>query len=415
MHIVMHDYSGHPFQVQLSRELARRGHQVRHQYCSSYTTGRGAVERAPEDPRSFSVEPLCMASEFARYSPLRRILQEFRYGASLARGLRCSPPQVVVMCNIPLLAHAVAAVMLRISGIAMVFWQQDVYSDAIGTAVRVRLGRRVGGALAWIADRVECHIARSSVRVIPISQRFTDVLRRWNVPPDVVTTIPNWAALPEMPRRPRDNAWAHRHDLVGRNVVLYSGTLGLKHDPQIFLDLASALGEHDPDARVVVISEGQGRALLEEERDRLQLNNLMLFDYQPYSSLPNVLASGDVLITVLQPDASRYSVPSKVLNYLCAARPVIGIMPAENEAADTLLMSGAGVVVSPDDRGTAVTRLLDLLAAPKRRDEMGAAGRRYAEEAFDIAAIGARFESVLCDAVEPDSNDRLVATPRAAA
>ena len=53
MDIVMHDYAGHPFQVQLSRELAYRGHHVRHQYCTSYTTGRGAVERRPDDPERF--------------------------------------------------------------------------------------------------------------------------------------------------------------------------------------------------------------------------------------------------------------------------------------------------------------------------------------------------------------------------
>jgi colanic acid biosynthesis glycosyl transferase WcaI len=410
MHIVLHDYSGHPFQVQLSRELARRGHRVRHQYCASYTTGKGAVEQAPEDPEGFSVEPLCMASEFARYSPVRRVWQEFRYGVCLGRRLRSTPPEVAVMCNIPLLAHAVAAIMLRISSVAMVFWQQDVYSDAIGTAARGRLGRWVGGALAWIADRIECLIARNSVRVIAISENFVEVLQRWNVSPDVVTIIPNWAALPELPVRPRDNAWARSQGLVGRKVVLYSGTLGLKHDPRIFLELANALCERHADARVVVISEGQGRDMLEEERDRLQLSNLMLLDYQPYYSLPDVLASADVLVTVLEPDAGRYSVPSKVLSYLCAARPVLGVMPVENEAADTLVTSGGGVVVPPEDREEAITRLLDLLEAPEKRANMGAAGRRYAEETFDIASIAARFESVLNEAAEQDRNASLVAS-----
>src|SRR5215213_3040625 len=395
MHIVLHDYSGHPFQVQLSRELARRGDRVRHQYCKSYTTGKGAVEQTPEDPEGFSVEPLCMASEFARYSPFRRVWQEFRYGVCLGRQLRSTPPQVAVMCNIPLLAHAVAAIVLRISSVAMVFWQQDVYSDAIGTAARGRLGRWLGGALAWIADRIECLVARSSVRVIAISENFVEVLQRWNVSPDVVTIIPNWAALPEMPVRPRNNDWARSHDLVGRNVVLYSGTLGLKHDPRIFLELANALCERQPDARVVVISEGQGRDLLEVERDRLQLKNLILLDYQHYSSLPDVLASADVLITVLEPDAGRYSVPSKVLTYLCAARPILGMMPAENEATATLGSSGAGISVDPDDYEQMIAALSTLLAEPEKRAQMGEAGRRYAEATFDISEIGARFDSVL--------------------
>src|SRR5215213_1078888 len=163
MHIVLHDYSGHPFQVQLSRELARRGHRVRHQYCSSYTTGKGAVERHPDDPEGFSVEPLTMTCEFARYSPFRRVLQELRYGATLGRLLRESPTQVVIMCNIPLLAHAVAASAIRWAKIPMVFWQQDVYSDAIGTTARQRLGQVAGGGLAIIADQIERLIARSSI------------------------------------------------------------------------------------------------------------------------------------------------------------------------------------------------------------------------------------------------------------
>jgi colanic acid biosynthesis glycosyl transferase WcaI len=402
MKIVVHDYSGHPFQLQLSRELAKRGHHVMHQYCTSYVTGKGAIARRPDDPDIFSVEPLSMGGEFARYAPVRRVLQELRYGKALGRLVRTSRPEVIVMCNIPLLAHAVAAALLGSAGIPMVFWQQDVYSDAIGTAARRRLGRLAGAMVAWLADRVERFVARSSAQVVAISESFVDVLQRWRVPPGSVTVIPNWAALPEMPTRPRDNGWARSHDLVGRKVVLYSGTLGLKHDPHIFLEFAKALAVRDPDARVVIVSEGRGRALLQAERHRLGLQNLMLLDYQPYEILPDVLGSADVLVTVLEPDAGRYSVPSKLLNYLCAGRAVLGLIPADNEAAATLVRSAAGVLADPGDRQSAVALLLDLLASPERRSVMGAAGRRYAEATFDITAIGVRFETVLSAAIAGD-------------
>ena len=397
MHIVVHDYSGHPFQVQLSRELARGGHIVRHQFCSSYATGKGALSREAEDPTSFSVEPLSMGGTFARYSPAKRVAQELRYGLRLGRSLRRSRPDVIMMCNIPLLAHAVAAALVRAAGIPMVFWHQDVYSSAIGDAARRRLGV-LGGPIARVADGIERAIARSSAHVVPISEAFLDVLSRWGVPETNITVIPNWAALPEMPVRTRDNAWARDHDLVGRNTVLYSGTLGLKHNPQIFVDLAQTLAAQDPSARVVVISEGRGREYLEREQKRLSLSNLVLLDYQPYEQLPDALAAADVLVAVLEPDSGRYSVPSKVLNYLCAARPVLAVMPASNGAASTLLTSGAGVVVDPADSGEAVTNLLELLSAPQRREQMGAAGRRYAEATFDITTIGDRFESVLAAA-----------------
>src|SRR5215217_1271611 len=76
MRVVIHDYAGHPFQIQLSRELAGRGYYVTHQYCASYKTGKGAVERTTKDPETFSVEPFSMSDEFARYSPARRVIQE---------------------------------------------------------------------------------------------------------------------------------------------------------------------------------------------------------------------------------------------------------------------------------------------------------------------------------------------------
>ena len=200
MNLVIHDYAGHPFQLQLSRELARRGYQVTHQYCISYTSGRGAVLRTAEDPDGFSVEPLSMfGEEFARYSPARRVIQELQYGATVGHRLRDSGADLVVMCNMPLLAHAVAAAILSLAGIRMIFWQQDVRSDAIGTAARRRLGRHCGGAVAWIADRIERYVSRSSAHIIAISQSFKEVLGAWGIPPEAVTVIPNWAPLAEMP------------------------------------------------------------------------------------------------------------------------------------------------------------------------------------------------------------------------
>jgi colanic acid biosynthesis glycosyl transferase WcaI len=395
VNIVVHDYSGHPFQVQLSRALAARGHSVLHQYCPSYATGKGALAPQPGDLTGFAVETLTMSGEFARYSPVKRVAQELRYGVMLGRRLRAARPDVVLMCNIPLLAHLVAALMLWFAGIRMVFWHQDVYSHAITTQARRALGPVLGGAVGFTAQRAERWIARHSAHVVAIAEDFRPVLSRWGVPADRVTIVPNWAAIGEMPERPRDNAWAQSHDLVGRPTVLYSGTLGFKHNPRIFSALARALAQRDPRARVVVVSEGQGRDWLETERAEQGLDNLVLLDYQPYEQLPDVLASADVLITVLEPDASLYSVPSKVLNYLCAARPVVGVMPRSNSAATTLLESGAGIVSDPGDEAGILEDLLDLLADRDRGATMGAAGRRHAEATFAIAPIAARFEGIL--------------------
>ena len=69
MKIIVHDFAGHPGQLQLSRELARRGHEVEHQYCASIPTGRGATTRRKGDPESFFIRGIDLHREFARYSP----------------------------------------------------------------------------------------------------------------------------------------------------------------------------------------------------------------------------------------------------------------------------------------------------------------------------------------------------------
>ena len=110
-----------------------------------------------------------------------------------------------------------------------------------------------------------------------------------------------------------------------------------------------------------------------------------------------MLASADVLLVVLESNASRYSVPSKVLNYFCAGRPVLALLPPDNAVAHMVEAAEAGLVVAPGDADAASAALRSLLSSPAARDQMGTAARRYAERTFDVRRVGERFESLLCD------------------
>jgi colanic acid biosynthesis glycosyl transferase WcaI len=394
--VVVHDYSGHPGQAQLSRALARRGYEVTHQHCPSYATGKGSLRVEAGDPPTLSFEPCAMEGAFAKYSILTRIRQELSYGRRAARSIAAKDPAVAVISNVPLLAHSVLARRLSRCGVPMVFWHQDIYSEAIGSTARRRLPV-VGAWIARLAERVERTIARRSGAIVAISPTFLDRLAAWGVA-DKTVVVPNWAPIDELPVCDGDNAWRSRHGLEGPPVVLYSGTLGLKHDPGILATLAERLGESHPAVRVVVISEGKGRNWLEEwKRERgAAADNLVLLDFQAYADLPAVMGSADVLMAVLEPDASRFSVPSKVLTYLCSGRPIVGVLPPDNSVAEILLTHGAGLVVRRDDAAAAVARLLDDEVC---RRAMGRAGRRYAEGAFSPETAADRFVRVFNDLV----------------
>ena len=335
-----------------------------------------------------------MGSPFTRYAPWKRARQEIAYGRCLARELIRIRPDVVVLSNTPLIALSLMTRACKKEGIATVLWQQDIVSAAIRIGARERLGA-IGGLVGLAAEYAERASARSASRIVPICDEFLPTLSRWGVEAKS-TVIPNWAPLPELPVRPRDNQWAQKHGLVGIPVALYSGTLGIKHDPSLLVALSEAMQGDVPGGQVVVVSEGLGRDWLAAQKRLRGLDNLILLDYQPNASFPDVIASAEVLIAILEPSAARYSVPSKVLSYLCAQRPVVAVMPRHNAAARAIHRSRGGVVVEPEIGPLPFTRaVVDLISDVPTRAEMGNRGRRYAEATFDIQSITDRFEAAL--------------------
>ncbi len=98
---------------------------------------------------------------------------------------------------------------------------------------------------------------------------------------------------------------------------------------------------------------------------------------------------------LLEPDAGAFSVPSKVLSYLCAGRPQLASVPPANLAARVIERSGGGLTVPPKDPSALVAAAERLHRDPDLRQELGRRARAYAETAFDIEAIADRFEEVL--------------------
>ncbi|HEX3794082.1 MAG TPA: glycosyltransferase family 4 protein [Acidimicrobiales bacterium] len=392
LRVVVHDYSGHPGQMQLSRTLACHGHDVIYQHCPSYVTGKGAVERLPSDPETLTFEPFPMKSEFNRYSVVHRVTQEVQYGLQVGRRLTEEKPDVAVLSNVPLLAHALLCVRLRRHQIPMVFWHQDIYSSAISATARKKLGA-LGGVVAWLAEGIERFIARSSAAIVAISPTFFDKLNEWGVG-DRTTVIPNWAPIAELPVQPRRNEWSERFGLSDVPVVMYSGTLGLKHDPSILSHIATRLAGQRPEARVVVITEGMGRTWLETWQKEHGATNLVLLDFQSYEDLPLMLGSADVLVAILEPDASKFSVPSKVLTYLCTQRAIMGVIPPDNSVAEILVSHHAGVVVDPSRRDEVADEVVRLLGDDALRARMGQAGRDYAEATFSPERAAEQFEAI---------------------
>ncbi|MEO6578211.1 MAG: glycosyltransferase family 4 protein [Candidatus Limnocylindria bacterium] len=388
MRLVIHDFGGYAFSAQLARTLAARGHDVAYLHAVGLKAPRAALSRRSDDPSTLRVEGVRVASVYRSAAGVRRLLQERQYGRNLAMAIAESSPDAVISANCPLDAQRHALRAAHRSGAGFAFWLQDLYSVAVMGLLRRKLGP-LGSLIGERFGRLEQAILRESDAVVPIASDFNGVLARWGVPGDRITAIENWSPLDEVPMRPRKNAWASALGLVDQPVLLYAGTLGRKHDPHVLVALASRL----PDAQVVVVADGVGADQL--RRDRTLPPNLHLLPLQEAETVQLVLASADVLVALLEPDAHAFSVPSKVLTYLAAGRPILAAMPADNLAARIVRDNGAGIVVEPTDTNGAVRAAHRLLADPSLRELYGSAGRAYAEKNFDAEDKADAFESVL--------------------
>jgi glycosyltransferase involved in cell wall biosynthesis len=392
MKIVIHDCPGHPFQVQLSRSLAKKGYEVIHIYSCLEKT-KGNLVKSKTDPLSFNIIGIQISQQYKKYSFIKRRFQEIEYGKLLAAEIIKIKPDVVISSNNPLDSQMLLIKACEANNIKFIFWLQDIYSIAIKKVLKQKfffLGSIIGNY--YISKEIK--MLKKSQAVIAITEDFEPILKKWGIKNDKIYIMPNWATLDELPRIPKINEWSLNNSLSNKIVLLYSGTLGFKHNPSILLELAKKYRNNHLIV-VVIISEGPAINWLKRESNSLNLNNILFFDFLPYEKLPYINGTADILISILEPSAGIYSVPSKVLTYLCAGRPILLSVPKENLISKIVTTSNSGFVANPSDIFDFLNKSSILINDRLLSTKMGNNARNYAEKYFDINTITKHFEYII--------------------
>lgn len=394
MRILVHDYSGHPFQIELSRCLARRGHTLSHVYSASFQTPKGDLATKADDPDTLDIVGLSLAKTFQKNSFFKRRSQEIEFGRMVARQIKHFRPDIVVSSNAPLDTQALIYKAARACAAKFVFWLQDIYSEAISRVVPKALPV-FGGVIAARYRRLEYSLLRRSDHVVAITEDFVSILRRQGVAQARVSVVENWAPLSEMTDAGSETALPAGEE--GQAHAIYAGTLGYKHNPDILLAAAKQLP-----VSIEVFSEGKVADSLSRRASEEGVANLSVRAWVPFGDLPKVLAKADILIAMIEQDAGIFSVPSKVLTYLCCGKPILAAIPTGNLARRIIERVQAGLVSSPSDAGSFIENLRKLAGDVPLRKALGANGRDYAEKNFDIQRIGDRFEGIFAGLFLPE-------------
>lgn len=386
MHILLHDYGGYPFIYDLSKALSERGYSITHIYSSASGSPQGVFSQSE---RLRVIDLGENLEKVNKNSFLSRFRQENSYGTLIAHKIKELQPDIVISGNTPLEAQKKIASVCRMQDIYFIHWLQDVLSIAAENVLKKKsrlLGRLVGSYFRYIEKKC----LEAADHIIVISDDFYELLLKWRIDGNKMSVIENWSNVDAIPIVAKENEFSRKYGITDTFNLVYSGTLGMKQNPDALIGLARSL-RAEKDVRVVVVAAGSGVAYVKEEAGRLDLKNMLILPLQPFEELPNVLGSGDLLIAMLEPDASVYCVPSKILTYYCAGKPSLLILTKSNLAARKTIEHQLGFVIEPG-QPDALKSLVDYTLNNRvELRQFGKRAREYSEKHFNIEHIINRF------------------------
>ncbi len=275
-----------------------------------------------------------------------------------------------------------------------VYSVHDVYPD-----VGVKLGIFRYRWMIQLVSGLEKYCLDRAVFVRILSESFAPSMRAMGVPESKLRLIYDWVDTELIRPMARDNTFAREHDLVKSFVVLYAGNIGLSQGLENVLAAAEALSGH-PDIRFVFVGDGSGRARLEMEAKRRGMANVKFIPFQPRARLPEVLASADISLVVLQKGIGSGSLPSKSFSILASGRPVLASVDADSDMSRLVERSHGGVCVPPEDAQALAQAIIELKANPLLREEYGEGGREFAVNFHSPSSAAERFEELLKEAID---------------
>jgi colanic acid biosynthesis glycosyl transferase WcaI len=271
---------------------------------------------------------------------------------------------------------------------AMVYNVQDLYPD-----MAVKMGL-IGSELFLTMLRViEKIVYRLSTKVLTISGHMRNIISGKGVPSKKIEVIENFIDTQFITPGEQDNVFSRVNGLVGKFVVMYAGNIGVPHGVEILVDAAERLAA---EAGIVFcfVARGENRdevMLLAREKG---LKNAVFLPPQPEETVPLIWASASVGVITYRKGLADYSVPSKLLAMMCAARPVIASVDEDSEIARIVSRSRCGIVAPAGNVNRLVEAILMLRNDAEKGLDMGRGGRVFAEMNFRKEIVVDRYESL---------------------
>lgn len=183
----------------------------------------------------------------------------------------------------------------------------------------------------------------------------------------------------------------------------YLGNFYGHRTPYPLFEALLALHRQDPaalaDVRVELVGGVPGYMLLHPAYRALPPGLVTVVPTVTYSESLRRMAEADLLLVIDAPDELSVFLPSKLIDYLGAGTPVLGIVPPGTSARLLERLGGGSAVADPRDISAVTAALAASLATARARRQQGGIpapwGQADLRQSFQIDRVAARFAELL--------------------
>ena len=253
---------------------------------------------------------------------------------------------------------------------------QDIHPDAI-----FNLGIVRNRILKLFLKNQEMRMYREAHHITVIGESFKENLVGKGVLAPI-KVIPNWIK-PEDYKVTTNSGLSKEWGISeGKFVVLYSGTFGRIHGTSVILDAAEKLLD-DHSILFLLVGHGVDFDLMKKQVGKRNLHNVLMKEYVPRAKLAELQSLSNVSLVTLRAQLGCSSIPSKVLGYMAASRPVIAMTERDSDVGSLVERAECGLVIPPDDSVHLASSLVRLTGDVGQLEEWGGNGFRYLQEHLD--------------------------------